>query len=367
MKTVLIVVGKLYIGGAERVCRNIGFYADPELFQIDYLVFGDYVGAYEQELLEKGCRIWHLPAPGENYFRFYTDLKQLILANRYDVVHCHTMFNSGLVLRAAKACGVPIRIAHSHSIRGPEHESLIQRSYEVMMRHWILRYATHRIGCGQAAGEWLFGKNAFRETGLVILNGIDLERFRFNPDIRAKLRRENCWDGKHVIGHAGHFEAVKNQLFLLKLMPELLKRKPDVRLVLLGDGRDRPMLEQAVHAMKLEDVVSMPGNMSNVNEFLSAMDVFAFPSLYEGMPLSVLEAQANGLPCILSDRIPKDVFLTDLLNPLSLEAEPGVWMDALLSAKREKPEEYIDILKNQGFGVQEMLDKIYRIYQGSAI
>lgn len=366
MKTVLIVVGKLYVGGAERVCRNIGYYADPKQFQIDYLVFGDSVGSYEPELLEKGCRIWHIPAPGESYRRFYAKIKSLIRENGYDVVHCHTMFNSGLVLRAAKACGVPIRIAHSHSIRGPEKRSVVQKAYEGLMRRWIQRCATHWIGCGQAAGEWLFGRNAFQKNGVVLLNGIELERFRYNAAVRDRIRRENGWDGARLIGHVGHLESVKNQIFLIRLMPELLKRQPQTRLVLLGEGSDRPMLEQTVRELGLEEAVSLPGNVSNVNEYLSAMDVFAFPSLYEGMPLAILEAQANGLPCVLSDRVPKDVFLTDLLQALPLE-DGSAWIEGLSAAERSAPEGYLSALQEKGFGVRQMVGKIYRIYQGSTI
>lgn len=366
MINVLIVVGKLYIGGAERVCRNIGYYADRERFQIDYLVFGDEIGAYEPELMEKGCRIWHTAPPRDSYSAYYNYLKELIREQGYDVVHCHTMFNSGLVLRAAKWCGVPIRIAHSHSIRGPERRGLPQKSYESVMRRLILRDATHLIGCGQAAGEWLFGKKAFRERGIVLLNGIDLERFHYDPAMRERIRRENRWDGKLVIGHAGHLETVKNQAFLLRLMPELLKKRPDTRLALLGDGRDREMLERTVAELKLEDAVYMPGNVSNVNEYLSAMDVFAFPSLYEGMPLSILEAQANGLPCVLSDRVPKDVFMTDLLYALPLE-DVDAWADALLSVRRVDPERFTEIMREKEAGIQEMLRKLYNLYQGSAL
>lgn len=364
MKKVLIVVGKLYIGGAERVCRNIGFYADPKRFQIDYLVFGDEIGAYEPELLEKGCRIWHVPAPSDSYRSFYSGLKKLIRENRYDVVHCHTMFNSGLVLRAAKRCGVPIRIAHSHSIRGPEKRGVVQNAYEKTMRRLILRDATHLVGCGQAAGEWLFGERAFRERGILLLNGIDLDRFAFDPAARDQIRRELGWEDCFLIGHAGHLAQVKNQRYLLERMPELLKRRPETRLILLGDGADRPMLEGLIRDLGLESFVAMPGNVRNVNEYLSAMDVFAFPSLYEGMPLAIVEVQANGLPCVLSDRVPKDVFLTDLLTALPLE-DPAAWAEALLKAWREAPERYSSQLRAGGFDTRSAMEKIYAIYSGT--
>lgn len=364
MKSVLIIVGKLYIGGAERVCRNIGFYADPKLFHIDYLVFGDEVGAYEPELEEKGCRIWHVPSPSEGYSKFYKNLKRLIRDNHYDVVHSHTMFNSGLVLWAAKRCGVPVRIAHSHSIKGPEHRSLVQNLYEKTMRRWILRDATHLIGCGQAAGEWLFGQKAFQQRGIVLLNGIELDRFAFNPAWREEIRQKHHWESSFVIGHAGHMVPVKNQAFLLCLMPEVIKKKPEAKLVLLGDGADHTALEQKASELGIADHVVFTGNVQNVNQYLNAMDVFAFPSLYEGMPLAIVEAQANGLPCVLSDRVPKDVFLTDLVQELALESAPENWANALLQAKRSEPSRYADELNARGFDTRTVMEKIYAIYDG---
>ena len=366
MKRILVIAGKLYIGGAELVCRNIGYYADPEQFRVDYLVFGDTVGAYEPELREKGCQIWHIPSPRDGYRRFYTQLKTLIRKNHYDVVHCHTMFNSGLVLLAAKRCGVPVRIAHSHSIRGPEKRSPVQNAYEETMRRLILRSATHYVGCGQAAGEWLFGEKAFRERGILLLNGINLDRFAFNPAARDQIRRELGWEDCFIIGHAGHLAPVKNQRFLLDRMPELLKRRPETRLILLGDGTDRPMLEQRIRDLKLEGVVHLPGNVMNVNEYLSAMDVFAFPSLYEGMPLAILEVQANGLPCVLSDRVPKDVLLTDLVTALPLE-DTEAWIDVLSAARRKDAAQYVPLLQASGFDVGSVLERIYALYRSTAV
>lgn len=365
MTSVLIVAGKLVIGGAERVCRNIGYYADPSRFRIDYLVFGDEIGSYEADLLAKGCKIYHWQTPGAGYWRYYRQLVRLMREKQYDVVHCHTMFNSGIVLLAAKRCGIPIRIAHSHSIRGPEHRGLVKTSYEAMMRRWILRYATHCIGCGQAAGNWLFGEASFQKRGIVLLNGIELEQFRFDPRIREKLREKHQLTGRIVIGHVGHLAAVKNQIFLLRLLPELLSRQPDAHLILLGEGGDRAMLEQEIRRLQIEKAVTMTGNVSNVNEYLSLMDVFIFPSLYEGMPLAVVEAQANGLPCIISDRVPRDVYLTDLVQPLPLDCDQSDWIQAVINAKRADPEASLRQLCQSGFDLYNMLDKLYTIYQGT--
>ena len=167
-----------------------------------------------------------------------------------------------------------------------------------------------------------------------------------------------------MLGHAGHLAPVKNQAFLIRLMPELLKRRPETKLLLLGEGDDRPMLEALVRELALEQSVLLPGSVSNVNEYLNALDLFLFPSLYEGMPLSILEAQANGLPCLLSDRVPRDVFLTDLPRALPLEA-PSAWIDAALEARRDdRPARYADQLAAQGFDVASMTEALYQIYAG---
>lgn len=364
MKTVLIVIGRLTVGGAERVGFQIGKLADPRQFQIDYLVFGPEQGAYEAPLLEKGCRIWHLDPPAADHRAFLRALEGLIREHHYDVVHSHTMFNSGLVLWTAKRCGVPIRIAHSHSIRSPGRRGLLKSAYERAMRRLIRRSATHFIGCGQAAGEWLYGADFFRKRGILLLNGIELERFRFDPARRAALRQTLGWEHSFVLGHAGHLAPVKNQAFLIRLMPELLKRRPETKLLLLGEGDDRPMLEALVRELALEQSVLLPGSVSNVNEYLNALDLFLFPSLYEGMPLSILEAQANGLPCLLSDQVPRDVFLTDLPRALPLEA-PSAWIDAALEARRDdRPARYADQLAAQGFDVASMTEALYQIYAG---
>lgn len=364
MKRALEIIGKLYIGGAERVARDIGFYADPEKFQIDYVVFGNDIGAYEADLSAKGCRIFHIPPPSDGYRAYCGNLRKLIRENRYDIVHAHTMFNSGWAMLVAKKEDVPIRIAHSHTIRGPERRSVAQNLYEKTMRRVILHDATDLIGCGQAAGEWLFGRKAFQKRGQVILNGIDTGRFMYSESDRKKTREALGLTDRFVIGHVGHMFPVKNQAFLIRLLPELIKKRAGATLLFLGDGQDRPALNELACQLGVEDYVIMTGNVPDVWRYLSAMDVFAFPSLYEGMPLAIVEAQANGLPCVLSDRIPKDVFLTEQVTPLSLEADSKSWVSALLRAKRGDPEKSRSILRALELDTKSAMNRIYAIYSG---
>lgn len=363
-KKILIIIGKLTIGGAEKVGRDIGFYADKDVFEIHYLVFGDEIGIYEKELEEKDCRIIHMPPPSTDYKAYYKNIKELIKQEKYDVVHAHTMFNSGWAMMAAQACGVPVRIAHSHSIRGPEKRGAVKNTYEKTMRKLILHYATHLVACGQSAGEWLFGKKAFKARGLLIYNGIGFDEFSYNKNTRNAIREKFGLTDKYVIGHVGHLATVKNQAFLIGIMPEILKNRSDAVLLLLGEGNDRDMLQQKAAELGLEKHVIMTGNVSNVGEFMSAMDVFAFPSLYEGMPLAMVEAQTNGLPCIISDRIPNDVHLTDLVTALPVENSEELWIKELCNAERDNPEMYADKMRDMGFDTKGMTSAVYEIYRG---
>lgn len=359
---VLVLCASLKIGGAEKVAQSIALCAPEEEFEFHYLVFHEDVGQYEAELTEKGCRIHRLPEPSDNYFHFLRELFRLIRTHNFHVVHAHTMFNCGLVMLIAKLCGVPVRITHSHSALINGH-SIVKTVYETLMRFLILTCSTELVSCGIQAGNRLFGEKAFRERGHLILNGVDICRFRFNEESRRRIRSEQNLENRFVLGHVGHLSEVKNQSFLIRLMPDILPHRPNSVLLLLGDGEDRPMLEKLVNQHALEDHVIFTGNVSNVEDYLSAMDVFVFPSLFEGMPLSLLEVQANGLPCVVSDSVPKDVFVTDLVHPLSLSTSPQEWIGQILGIRRADPGQYGHQLMNSEFSTDYSMARIYQLYR----
>lgn len=361
MTKILQIVASLRIGGAEKVARDIGLFLDPSKYEVHYVVFGNEVGDYEGELIDRGCRVFHLPSPQKSYFAYMQNLRALMQEYQYVAVHAHTMFNIGWVMLAAKQCGVPIRIAHAHSALVNGH-GLKKQVYEAVMRQMILKNATDLVACGHAAGIRLYGEHAYEKRGQCILNGIQTEAFAYREDKRNQIREMLDLQESFVIGHVGHMAKVKNQSFLLRLMPEILKRKPNARLLMLGEGEDRPLLERLILELGLREHVILTGNVRNVADYLCAMDVFAFPSLFEGMPLSILEVQANGLPCILSTGVPKDVFLTDLLEPLPLE-QPQQWVDAICSAERKESEKYAEFLKKQGFDTSAVMKRIRFIYE----
>lgn len=362
MKYILQIAAHLTIGGAEKVARDIGMYANPEEYETHYVIFDEDIGDYGREVTEKGCKIFKFREPSEDYREYFRELKKLMAKYPYTAVHAHTMFSIGWVMLAAKQMNIPVRVSHAHSalIDG---KSIVKSLYESVMRSLILAYSTDLVACGEKAGERLYGKSAYKKRANLILNGINTEIFRFSEEKRNTIRQQLNLQDKFVIGHTGRLAEVKNQSFLIELMPEILKKRENAVLLLLGDGDDRKMLEEKADALNLKDKIIFAGSVCNVEDYLNAMDVFAFPSLYEGMPLSILEVQANALPCVISDTVPPDVFLTDLIQPLSLDDSKDKWVETILSAKRNNRKDYPQELKNAGFDTQTAMEKVYRIYE----
>ena len=363
MKKVLVIIGSLKIGGQEKVGKEIGLHIDRDKYEIHYLVFDENKEAYEQELNRAGIQVFHFPEPSRGYIQYLKKLAELMKKNSYDIVHAHTMFNCGWAMLLAWYMKVPCRISHSHSIKMADHHySILAKVYQFVMQKLIHIFGTEFIGCGKAAGEWLFGKKFFEKHGKVIYNGIDTQQFRFSSRTRNEMRKQLNLEKHFVIGHVGHFMKVKNQKFLISLMPGILERRSEAVLLLLGDGELKEENWEYCKELGIADRVIMAGNVSNVADYLCAMDVFVFPSLYEGMPLSVIEVQCNGLPCIISDAVPDDVFLTDLITPIGLNEPKQRWIDEICRTSRKNEESYGDKMMKSGFDKRVMLKRIYSIY-----
>ena len=363
MKKVLVIIGSLKIGGQEKVGKEIGIHIDRNKYEIHYLVFDENKEAYEQELNKAGIQVFHFPEPSRGYIQYLKNLAELLKDNSYDIVHAHTMFNCGWAMLLSWCMKVPCRISHSHSIKMADHHySILAKAYQFVMQKLIHIFGTEFIGCGKAAGEWLFGKKFFEKHGKVIYNGIDTQKFRFSSRTRDEMKKQLNLEKQFVIGHVGHFMKVKNQQFLISLMPGILERRPEAVLLLLGDGELKEENWEYCKELGIEDKVIMAGNVSNVADYLCAMDVFVFPSLYEGMPLSVIEVQCNGLPCIISDAVPDDVFLTDLITPIGLDEPKQRWIDEICRTSRKNEESYGDKMMQSGFDKRVMLKRIYSIY-----
>lgn len=360
MKKVLIICAGLQFGGVERFAANTIKFAPAEEFQFDYLIFEGLGDAFAPEIIERGGRVITFPSPQQGYQSYIKKLGNLIDENHYDVVHSHTQFNSGLNLWVAKKHGVPVRIAHSHTTAHENKMSQKQLVYEKLMRKMIVRNATHCCSCGVEAGKWMYGNKPFT----VISNGIDTDLFAYNEANRMSIRKQyGIENDSLLIGHSGTISKLKNQELLIRLLQEIRKKRR-AELLLLGTGhqQDVQQLNSLVSELGVTDYVHFAGAVMNVNEHLSAFDVFAFPSLREGTPLALIEAQANGLPCIISDTIAPDAVLSDLVKQISLSDEEA-WIDAISGAKRNRQEKYVDIIKESGYDAREAYGRLFEIYR----
>jgi glycosyltransferase involved in cell wall biosynthesis len=325
-------------GGVEtwlmHVLRNI----DREHFHLDFCTFGDQPGLYAAEVEKLGSKVLRCPK-GANLWSFRHRFRRILREGKYDVVHSHVHLFSGALLRWAKGEGVPIRIAHSHTSRDGQPDALLRWCYRKLMKSWIDCYATHGLAVSRFAAKQLFGSDWESDCRICILRcGIDLSLFRkpLSPDaVRAEL--EIPLDAP-VVGHVGRFVPPKNHRFLMEVASEILKRRPEVHFLLVGDGPLRREMETKAKAQGIADKMHFVGNRTDVPRLMcGGMDVFVFPSLWEGLPVALIEAQAAGLHCFLSDTITHEVkILSELCISLPLSVNSDEWAEKALETLADK-------------------------------
>lgn len=337
---VLQVVTQMNRGGLETMLMNYYRHMDRDRVQFDFLTHRDAPGDYDQEILSLGGRIYHVPRLVP-WSRSYRQALDDFLSNApastdaedahppYSIIHVHQDCLSAVALKEAQKNRIPVRVAHCHSANQDKN---LKYPIKLFYRHKISRYATDLFACGEKAGQWMFCGAPFT----VVHNAIDTERYLYNGQVAEEVRQEwHIPENALVVGHVGRFNQVKNHSFLLDVFASLARKEPSARLLLVGGGELKEQAEQKAHTLGLADKVIFTGVRSDVDRLLQAMDVFAFPSLYEGFPVTLVEAQAAGLPCLISDRISAECDLTGLVTPASLDDGPDVWAEKLLSFRGE--------------------------------
>jgi glycosyltransferase involved in cell wall biosynthesis len=321
------VMGKMLGGGVEAVVMNYYRHIDRNKVQFDFLVDADSTLVPRDEIESLGGRVFVIP-PYQNQLAYQRELGTLFREQRWPIVHSHVNALSVFSLRAAKKAGVPVRIAHSHSTANPNERA--KTAVKNVLRTQANRYPTDRFACGEYAGTWLFGKDV---NFTVMPNAIDLSRFAFSANKRGALRSElGIEDATFVVLHMGRFVEQKNHRFLVEVFTELLKQKPNAMLLLAGNGPLRKEMEGEVASRGISDHVRFLGQRSDADALYCAADVFCLPSLYEGLPVVAVEAQAAGLSCTLSDRITREADVTGTCQFLPID-DPDVWADALCSVE----------------------------------
>ncbi len=372
---VLHVLGSLNRGGAETWLLNVLRHIDRDRFRLDFAVHTDQPAAHDNEARALGARILPCLSP-HRPLRYLRNLRRILRSEGpYDVVHSHVHHFSGIVLCQAHRCGVPTRLAHSHSdTSGPDRAAgMARRGYLKLTERLVRRHATLGLAASGKAATALFG-SGWRDDPRWRTHycGIDLQPFRETSD-RDLLRREIGLPlDATVVGHVGRFVPPKNHRFLLDVFAELSRRLPLAHLVLIGDGEERPAIEGFVRRLGLEGSVTFAGLRSDVPRLLSgAVDVFAFPSLHEGLGLALLEAQAAGLPCVLSDAVPTEVdVVLPLMRRIPLDGPRDAWVAAILDAigrPRGVPQRAAALaaLEESDFNIRNSVRRLEDLYSGT--
>lgn len=339
-------------GGAETMVMNYYRHIDREKVQFDFLVHREEEGAYEDEIRALGGRIYRMiPIYPQNFSKYKKMLHDFFEKHpEYRIIHSHMSELGYFAFKEAKKQGVPVRICHAHSSPHELDLKMIMREY---FKYRIRPYTTHMFTCGQEAAEWLFGKKN-RKKYIQLNNAIDTENFLYNKDIDLDVRRELGVENHFVVGHVGNFTRPKNHLFLIDVFYEIQKQKKDAVLVLVGTGVNMEAAKRKVNSLNITEKVFFLGNRSDVYRIMQCFDVFVFPSTFEGLPVTMVEAQTNGNICFISDVIPQQCCLTDNVIRISLNESPARWAEYILEVQRlYKKGNMYEIISKKGFDIKK--------------
>lgn len=354
---ILHVVTNMDRGGLETMLMNYYRHIDHKKVQFDFLVHRNAPGAYDSEIDSLGGRIYHLPRLNPWNPTYYRTLRSFFRAHKeYKIVHVHQDCLSSIILRVAKQEHVPVRIAHSHN---SSQDKNFKYPIKLFYRQWIPCYATALFACGGRAGQWMFHGAPFQ----ILNNAIDTSVYQFDPNERLRIRAElDISPDTLLLGHVGRFWYPKNHSFLIDLFASFHQTQPNSRLLLVGDGSLRPPIEEKVLSLGLTSAVIFAGLRDDVPNLLQAMDVFMLPSIYEGTSVSTIEAQAAGLPCIISSQIPTDCDITSLITRVSLDAPITQWNQSILNAINIPRKDHHLEVAAAGFDITENALKLQSYY-----
>lgn len=324
----------------------------------DYVAINNPNTFYINFFKEKGAALYSFKR--KNVLGYLWSLCKIIKQNKYDAIHVHGNSHTVVLeLLAAKLAGCKVRIIHAHST------GCNSITLHKLLAGLFDSLCTVRLACGEDAGKFMFATKPFK----IINNGVDIEKFLFNNELRGALRTKLALtDNDILVGHVGYFMPVKNQSFLVDVFAELARNDSRYQLVLIGDGAMRAEIEQKVASLGLSNKVTFTGNIDNVSEYLNAIDIIVMPSLYEGLPLTLVEQQTNGLQCLVSDTITAEADKTGNLNFLSLHAPISDWVHAIencncMQEREQCSKDAVVAIANAGFSIQAEAQKLVEYYK----
>lgn len=353
MIKVLQIIGSLGWAGVEAVVMNYYRNIDRNRVQFDFVTCSLTPQKYDNEIIEKGGIIHRLPSRASRPHQYLYSLYKIIKENKYQIIHIEqnsaSMAMDGFV---AKLCRVPVIIGHSHNTR-----------CNVVWQHYIFKpfvnlVLTHRFACSKEAGIWVFGD---RNDVSIINNAIDTNLYKFDENIRIRKRTELGIQDKYVVGVVGRLHEQKNPYRMLDIFKNLLSKRSDALLLIVGDGEERLGMEERCKELNIDESVCFTGKRTDVPKLMMAMDIFFMPSLYEGLPVVIVEAQSSGLTCVISNKVPAPN-LNDSIRTLSLDDSDEKWSDELLSPSSKNRSYAVDIVTSRNYDITHEAKKLEDCY-----
>lgn len=348
-------------GGVEAVVMNFYRFIDKSKFQFDFFCFEGSLLPQKDEIEKLGGRIYIVPKLFHPLCYIKT-VRKIFRDNNYKIVHCHMNTMGIFAMYAAYKEHIPIRILHNHSMINHffSRSEFKRNILKYVLRTFCKIYPSHFCACSKAAGDWMYGKN-FNYT--IFNNGINVDRFKFNPEIRENVRAELGLHDKLVVGHVGRFCPPKNHIFLVEIFNNLLSLHEDSVLLLIGEGELLDQIKLKVKQLNIEDKVIFLGKQNDTSKYYQAMDVFCLPSRYEGLPVVAVEAQCSGLPCLFSTYISKESKILDSTEFLSYEDNLDKWSQALFELANKQRVDGAEQVRKCNFDMQEEAKKLELYYQ----
>lgn len=359
MGKILIYGMQSGLGGVERYVLNLSAFLENPQQHYGYIILGDHT-AFEEELKFYGVDYFFLTHKNESLIKNIVESNRLLkkLRYNYDTIYFNT---SGLYYPIpylfAKKYNYRI-ILHSHSIDSKHLKSVIHN----INRCWINKIISKRFACSIPAAQWMFGNQAC--TAQMIPNAIDLEKFRFRKEVRNQRRSElNILDNNTIVlGNIGRLSYVKNQKFLLEIFREYKKKQTNIKLLMVGDGEEEAALKKLTDQYQITDDVIFYGRSDSAEELMCAMDCIVMPSIVEGFPVTLVEGQASGLPCIVSTAITDEVNLSGKVEFISLNEDAKTWVEHILNTDMQRYD-CMETLRKKGYEVHELAKTIYELIQ----
>ena len=356
------VIGRYIGGGVEAVTINYYRNIDKNKIQLDFICDEDSTNIPYEEIEKMGGKVIIIPSYSKP-FKYHKELKIVLKEGNYKIIHSNINTLSVFSLFAAKCAGVPVRIAHSHSTTNKKEKK--KNLMKQVLRPFSKVFATDYMCCSELAGRWLFGNKEYDKGNVYLLNNaIDLDKFKYNESLRKKKRKElGIKDDTLVIGHIGRFVAQKNHDYLIDIFNEIHKKNNNSILLLAGQGPLMEDIKNKVKELNLDDSVKFLGQRNDANELYQAFDVFLLPSLYEGLPVVGVEAQASGLLCYLSDDMTKETKVLDITKFMSLNNTPEEWANNILDdVKKYKRIDTSKEMTAKNFNIKEEAKKLEEYY-----